>query len=42
MEGGTSIYNMLGMAVSRTSAFYLIIKDWFTNNGCAFDVKEYD
>lgn len=42
MEGGTSTYNILGTAVSRTSRFHPMIEDWFTNNGYTFDVEEYD
>ena len=42
MEEGTSTYNMLGTVVSRTSTFHPMIEDWFTNDGCAFDVEEYD
>ena len=42
MEGGTSTYSILGMAVSRMSGFHLMIEDWFTNSGRSFDVEEYD
>jgi len=41
MEGGTFTYNVLGTAVSRAST-HPMIEGWFTKDGCAFDVEEYD
>jgi hypothetical protein len=41
MEGGTTIYNVVLLAVSRTSRFHPMIEDWFTYSGGTFTFEEY-